>query len=1387
VGQKGISCIPAGGGPGAYLRYRAGGAGSAASFPGSGTPADAIQWQTALGRNWSHDYAQRIVVNNPAEPNVDFRIGHAWLITRAASFREFKNPAAGGGLRLYALNAPSDESRRLYYDTASGGWEMIELDGTRHIFRSDGLWTQTIDAANPTHPTTASYTGTQLDSVTKPDGTSETFTYSGGRLATITEVAVAGSGTASRVWTYTWNGADLSFISRPDGTKLEFTYAAPGLPGYLSRVRLIGTDGTSGRVVGAFEYNSNGYLTKSWQGDPVSTGPDAVDQQTLTYTNLPLPTAVQVTDALNVVTDYTMDRDPRSIKPRIKTIAGECTACGLTPSTTFEYTNATHPMRVSGLINARGFRTNNTYTAFGQIATRTEAVGTADQRLTTWTYDAVSPGLVTQVEQPSTTAGQFRRTQMAYNATTSVLNTRTITGRESGAAFSHATAMTHNASGRPLTIDPPGYAATDITSFTYAVPNRNEMLPDTRTDPLIGTTTFGYDGFNRRTSTTDVNGVETTTTYDLLDRVVEVRQKGAIPADDLVTGYEYNLFKDLIRVTLPKGNVIEYAHDSAGRMIRTERRLNPATPGERTAYTLDKIGNRTLEDLQRWDGATFVSESKTEYVYSSRCHLDKIIRGKDSPTPSTTEHCYDKNSNLEKVWDANHPSASQTAPPTQSYTYDALDRLLTSSQPFGGAGGGNAVTSYLYDVQDHLRQVTDAEGNVTSYTTGDRDLMTQQVSPVSGTTNYTFNEHGQLVTTTDARNIAVTRTIDALDRVTKEDYPDSRLDTDFVYDGGPGGSFFKGRLRTITRAGETIAYDYDRFGRMLQDGTLFYQYDKNGNRTQTTYPSGLAATTTYDFADRPLTLTAVGAGLASTSIVTTAAYKPSGPLTGLTLGNGLVEQRLYDQRYYPDRITVPTGIDWDYTVDNVGNITTIADGGTPRTYAYQDFQYFLTQGAGPWPTSPLTWTYDKIGNRLTETRAGILTDTYNYVTNGTGGRNPKLQNITLANGAGSRMFRHDQIGDETITSDPQQEHFRSYDAAGKLTRLFATVTRAESKLRYDGRGFLAEAKQEITACNPLGQKPTYSSAGVLMQRRQYMQLTPATAISEDAVLYFAGRPIATVKTAPGAAVVTFVTTDHLGTPMLTTNAASMALWSGGFEPFGADWGSAESSGVFLRFPGQWSDPAWSVSEGLMHNVARNYSPGTGRYERPDPLGLWDGPNVFGYVGANPLTGIDPLGLTKWSCTSLQYSVAAVAGIWVGWLNCESECRGNSKIIANLRTGLIGFGIGVQGSLPGAVGVVDIDDGLDGWPTPGVLGGPTCYGEVGASVFSGGSYSGGFFGGGFSPRGPSPSGTVGAGGFYGCGSTKVTGYREVPCCAPPPRPEPIIRAAPPAYPIIRARP
>jgi hypothetical protein len=48
---------------------------------------------------------------------------------------------------------------------------------------------------------------------------------------------------------------------------------------------------------------------------------------------------------------------------------------------------------------------------------------------------------------------------------------------------------------------------------------------------------------------------------------------------------------------------------------------------------------------------------------------------------------------------------------------------------------------------------------------------------------------------------------------------------------------------------------------------------------------------------------------------------------------------------------------------------------------------------------------------------------------------------------------------------------------------------------------------------------------------------------------------------------------------------------------------------------------------LHYNHHRYYDPTTGRYLTPDPIGLTGGPNRYTYANNNPMTRIDPQGLT----------------------------------------------------------------------------------------------------------------------------------------------------------------
>jgi len=120
-----------------------------------------------------------------------------------------------------------------------------------------------------------------------------------------------------------------------------------------------------------------------------------------------------------------------------------------------------------------------------------------------------------------------------------------------------------------------------------------------------------------------------------------------------------------------------------------------------------------------------------------------------------------------------------------------------------------------------------------------------------------------------------------------------------------------------------------------------------------------------------------------------------------------------------------------------------------------------------------------------------------------------------------------------------------------------------------------------------------------------------------------------------------IETDHLGTPRVVADSKNdVVLWRwdivagdsthGGSNAFGDQPPNEDVDGdgklynLEMRFPGQLHDS----ETGLHYNYFRDYEPGTGRYVESDPIGLQGGLSTYGYVGANPGTGIDPFGLAE---------------------------------------------------------------------------------------------------------------------------------------------------------------
>lgn len=1219
VGTGPPEIAPAGLGP-VPLRYKGRSVGHP-DFPGSAT------WNVTLGRYWSHDFAERIVIDPDTGDD-----SHVWLLTRHAAFVEFRNLDAG----VYRKVLPSDDYRTLRR-TASG-WELEDLDGTVTRFDAAGRWSETRDRSGNT--AAGSYGAEGLTGVTFPDGRRAAFAYHpDGKLASVTEVGVGGAD--SRTWSYTWSGLDLVCADRPDGTAWAFAYGDPRHPGSLTRMTLIGTDGGQ-RVERAWEYDGRSNVIRTWKGDTSPTGPDAVELYQLAFDSPFRPETTRVTDPLGNVATYTIEREPGGVKGRVARIDGDCPICDLGPNTQLFYDDFNNPLLPTRAVDARGTVTHFEYDAHGQIISRTEAVGTALERTTTWKYEGPFPRLATAIEEPSTSGSGLHRTSWVYDEAGNAIS-RIEEGIENGLPFSFESITAFNAAGQPLYVDPPGFDTQDRTSFTYD-PNRGNLLVATRTDPLIGSRVLEYDSFNRPTRITDQNGFAAETTYDKLNRVLKETLKGATAAADRVTERTYTPFGDLHRIIHPEGNILEHSYDAAGRLISVETKPDPATPGERIRYTLTATGQHAREEIQSWDGSGWQTESFIEFVYRTQCHLDKVLHANGS----VTELAYDCQGNVEKEWDANHPSNNQQNPPSRRFAYDRLNRLQSITEPFGGVGGGETTTRFEYDVQDHQTTVIDGNGTATRFVYSDRGLLTEEVSEVSGRTSYAYNDHGQIVHQTNARGVTVERTVDALDRVTFVNYPEDDLDTLFIYD-DPLVPFSKGRLTSIDRDVVSIDYRYDIFGRLIQDGALTYGYDKNGNRTTIAYPNGITASYTYDFVGRETSLSIQDGQAAPQPIVDSAAYRPAGPLEELVLGNGLRESRAFNSEYFPQSIDIPGKMSLVYTTDALGNITGIENRTVPdlsQSYTYQDYQYFLSGGDGLW--GDLAWAYDRGGNRLTETRNGVVTN-YVYKSNAAG-RDTSSLVATVTEGL-TIQYESDSAGNLVrLLGDGFKVRYR-YNGENRLSQIRSdnvdSSVSAVVAMQYDGRGFLRSAA--LTPETGHGVDDwitwiTYGSEGQLYHRVVERYPTTGSArgtprvTGEDFVFYFAGRPVAQLvkrelsvadELPVASTSLMFLSTDHLGTPLLVTDDEGAVVWSGGFEPFGMDFLNALEAGVFVRFPGQWEDETWigaSPGSGLHYNLNRWYQPETGRYTRPDPIGLQGALNVYQYALARPINVFDPDGL-----------------------------------------------------------------------------------------------------------------------------------------------------------------
>ena len=162
------------------------------------------------------------------------------------------------------------------------------------------------------------------------------------------------------------------------------------------------------------------------------------------------------------------------------------------------------------------------------------------------------------------------------------------------------TQWTYNQYGQVLTAKD---ALNHITSYAYYVdtvftgtdPNAmGHTLGDlqTITNATGKVLTFTkYDKHGQLLEHKDPNGVVTSNTYDLRQRLLSISTGGQ------TTAYQYDVAGQLLKITAPDSSWLGYEYDAAHRQTAFKDNI-----GNRVEYTVDNAGNRTAENIRNVGG-----------------------------------------------------------------------------------------------------------------------------------------------------------------------------------------------------------------------------------------------------------------------------------------------------------------------------------------------------------------------------------------------------------------------------------------------------------------------------------------------------------------------------------------------------------------------------------------------------------------------------------------------------------------------------------------------------------------------------------------------------------------------------------------------------------------
>lgn len=970
--------------------------------------------------------------------------------------------------------------------------------------------------------------------------------------------------------TYDADGNTLSEINDA-GQNKAWTYDALG--NVLSETD--GENGVTRNTYGAFNQlntvkDANGvvvlnnfYRNQSAGGVPIYPGP-----------------LVSITDGNNLSTTFGYDSN-----------TGELAAITDATGATSRFETDSRGYKTAD-IDALGHRTEYLNDDLGRVLEerrrRTDAQGMVETLVTHYAYD--NKGNVTQVTHPD---GSITSTE--YDG-----NDKPI--RECD-ALQRCTVTHYDDRGNVERIDYP-----DGRFETKAYDANGNLIAET--DRLGVTTQYVYDKANRLVETilpdasagtaggdgNDANNPRTRNVYDDAGQLVE-----SIDANGQSTRYEYDRAGRRIKTLLPPINGVRAElrteYDPAGRRLS-----EIDADGNATRFEYDD-GGRLIRSTAPSIASEPEAVASTEYDGAGRKISETDAVGR------TTRYAYDKLGRLVRVVLPDPASGNNPA-------------LVNGESPLSST----LTSRYVYDEVGNKIEQIDAEGRGTRWEYDNMGRETARILPGGQREAKTYTLAGELKESTDFNGDTTRYVYDDLGRLSQIDYPQ---DADVFFSYNARGE------RTLVRDGRgDSTAGYDRQGRVLQvhdaDGHIIeYQYDAAGNLLARISPSQ-SLVYTYDARNRLTEVTRTVDGEAPST--TRYEYDANGSRQAMVGGDGTRTEYGYDARHRLRNLVKRTAagvlmLAMNYQVDASGMRTGIEESdanGLVRSVAYQyDGVKRLTEEVidhrDDAHDRSSRWTYDKVGNRLTQvvdTSTGSETTSYVYDSN---------DRLTSEQVDGvNTVYSYDDNGNTTGKASPGVLIRYTYDDANRLIE--ADSGDAVTRYVYNADGLRVRSTHTPTGATPITiyylQDSGYAYAQVIEEYRQEGQ----GAKTLSATYTFADELVSQTRyDASGNPSTSFVQMDGFGSTRWITDAAGSITDSIDYDAFGVEVRREGTTDVQHLYRGEAFDP----NVGFYYLRARWMDPGVGRFVTQDTyMGNGADPaslHKYIYTHSNPVNAVDPSG------------------------------------------------------------------------------------------------------------------------------------------------------------------